>query len=498
MCETKFCSMSGKRSDLSVGEKRDILKRYDVLPKCSQRKAASILGVSQPLLCKMLKNRNNIENQEELNLPTTRKRKRAGKCVQVEEMLLRWFVQARTSCLPVTNAILFDKALSIASQLGIQDFSPTDGWLTRWKSRNNIAFYKTTIEKRNLVTSCNKNWMDNFLQDILPRYDTNDVYNMAETGLYFRALPYLTIDSKSVNVSECHKYQMHRLTVLLVCNMTGSDKKRPLVIGKSQNPRCFQNVKMLPVDYLANSNAWMTSIIFTDFLKEWDKSLNQRKILLLLDNCSAHPKINLDNIILMFLPSDSSIILPLHLGIINTVKTSYRKLMGSYIAVDGDEDHISASQLSQKITVLEAVHMIAESWEKVSPTVIQNCFCKAGFSLQSFNNLDNNEFLESGDTYLQNWVNIDSNCPTFGPFSDTDSIKSYFTYGNTNPRENNKKKGSEDNNVPTIKEVRAAVETLKASIQQFGNEETFKLFYKLKANIENQLQHSYDQTKLLN
>lgn len=126
-------------------------------------------------------------------------------------------------------------------------------------------------------------------------------------------------------------------------------------------------------DYLVNSNAWMTSIIFTNFLKEWDKTLKKRKILLLLDNCTAHPKINLDNIrnniVLKFLPMDSSFILPLHLGIINTVKTNYRRSMYFYIAVDGDKDHISTSQVSQKITILEAVYMIAESWEKVSPVI---------------------------------------------------------------------------------------------------------------------------------
>lgn len=47
----------------------------------------------------------------------------------------------------------------------------------------------------------------------------------------------------------------------------------------------------------------------------------------------------------------------------------------------------------------------------------------------------------------------------------------------------------------TVIEVRAAVEILKTSIQQFGNEETFKLFYKLKAIIGNQLQYSYDEIK---
>jgi len=143
--------MSGKRIDLSIQEKRDILKRYDGLKKCSQRQAASILGVSQPLLCKMLKDRYYIESNKEFNLPITRKRLRSGKCVKVEEGLLRWFVQAKTSDVMVTNADLFDKASSIATQLGVEDFIPTDGWLSRWKSRNNIVPHKNVENKKGVI-----------------------------------------------------------------------------------------------------------------------------------------------------------------------------------------------------------------------------------------------------------------------------------------------------------------------------------------------------------
>nr|XP_021003160.2 uncharacterized protein LOC110283023 [Parasteatoda tepidariorum] len=44
--------------------------------------------------------------------------------------------------------------------------------------------------------------------------------------------------------------------------MNGNEKLKPLVIGKSKRPRCFKNVKSLPVEYEANSNAWMTTMIW--------------------------------------------------------------------------------------------------------------------------------------------------------------------------------------------------------------------------------------------
>ena len=42
------------------------------------------------------------------------------------------------------------------------------------------------------------------------------------------------------------KKMKERLTILLACNADGSDELTPLVIGKSQNPRCFKNVRKLP------------------------------------------------------------------------------------------------------------------------------------------------------------------------------------------------------------------------------------------------------------
>ena len=50
-----------KRIDLSLQES---VERYDKLPKMSQRNAAVHLKISQPLLCKILKNRSNIETSQ--------------------------------------------------------------------------------------------------------------------------------------------------------------------------------------------------------------------------------------------------------------------------------------------------------------------------------------------------------------------------------------------------------------------------------------------------
>jgi len=121
------------------------------------------------------------------------------------------------------------------------------------------------------------------------------------------------------------------VTVLLCANSTGSEKLKPILIGKSKNPRCFKNVRVenLPIQYESNAKAWMTSELFSKFCFNWDRKLKKdgRKILLLLDNCSAHPQeIHLTQIKLVFLPANTaSIIQPIDAGVIKNLKYFYRK-----------------------------------------------------------------------------------------------------------------------------------------------------------------------------
>jgi hypothetical protein len=57
------------------------------------------------------------------------------------------------------------------------------------------------------------------------------------------------------------------------------EKRDLLVIGKSKNPRCFKGVRILSVDYYSNANAWMTSVIFNDWLVKWYLELKGKNCL---------------------------------------------------------------------------------------------------------------------------------------------------------------------------------------------------------------------------
>lgn len=158
----------------------------------------------------------------------------------------------------------------------------------------------------------------------------------------------------------------------------------PLVIGKSNRPRSFRHldISKLPVIWRANKSAWMTSLIFTEWLQGINKLMisQQRKILLFIDNCTAHPHMNLSNVELKFFPvNTTSLLQPLDQGIIQNFKTIYRKYFLKSVIASTMVCN-SATEIAKSISILDAIHMIKRAVDEIKQSTVMNCFAKAGFS----------------------------------------------------------------------------------------------------------------------
>ena len=96
-------------------------------------------------------------------------------------------------------------------------------------------------------------------------YEPRNIYNMDETGLFYRALPDKTLRVKGEACSGGKKSK-DRITLALCVNMEAEFEKL-LVIGKSAKPRCFKNIRQakLPMTWRFNKKAWMNSVLFTGF-----------------------------------------------------------------------------------------------------------------------------------------------------------------------------------------------------------------------------------------
>ena len=123
----------------------------------------------------------------------------------------------------------------------------------------------------------------------------------------------------------------------------------------------------------------MTSDLFEEWVRELDREFQHedKKIALIVDNCPAHPDINnLKAIELVFLPPNTtSHTLPMHQGVIWSLKLKYRILSVRRIitALENDEDMPSFS-------VLDAMKMLVLAWKSITEETTINCFSKAGIS----------------------------------------------------------------------------------------------------------------------
>ena len=89
------------------------------------------------------------------------------------------------------------------------------------------------------------------VQQITYRYSERDIFNMDETGLFYRAISDKTLTLKGQWCKD-GKFANQRLTIALCANLCG-EKEQPLVIHTAVHPRCFKNTNIsLRVSWHAN------------------------------------------------------------------------------------------------------------------------------------------------------------------------------------------------------------------------------------------------------
>ena len=357
----------------------------------SQREAASKLNISQSTIQRILKERQEIEQSAN----SARKRFRTGRTPDVDAAVVNWIHDALERNAPLSGPLVMQKAEELAKQLNHSTFKANDGWFHRFKKREGLVHKRLYREGQTVNTLSHDcwtntlshdhsfnmpspdhafdvpshdhlfdmsshdhsidmlsrdNWIDRAWPELRQAYFDEDIWSTKESEIYLRASP----DDKT---GKCKK----GITVLFTCSMTG-DKKT------------------LPVAYDAGSSSWMTGNLFSSWLREWDRELRSqhRHILLLLDNHSTlPPNIELTNIRVSFFPPNTTSVLQ-PCDIIRTVKAH----MHMCRSLSGDMENAShpavASDVAEKIPLLDAIHRLNQVWEDVEPVSIRNSWVKCG------------------------------------------------------------------------------------------------------------------------
>ena len=403
--------------NLPLHEKVDLLNRIKELPPGTTNvKICQMFGIPKSTLSRIIKSEEKI--RENFRYCKYFKRYMPCKDPDVDEMLKDWFYAARAKGMVINKSILRDKADELAHKLGRTEFCATHGWLSRWQVRHNVSF-KKGHENLCMGVPSVKDWFAKVLPELMNEFGPDDIYHATEMGLFYKATPDATFQfSLEKSLGDSGK-DLEQVTVLVCSNMTGCDKRKLLVIGENKNPPCFAfsilDINRLPVTYKASESAMMTAGIFEDWLNEWDSRLRaeDRKILVLVEMCSAHPPVTtLNNIRLEFLPScTGSVAHPLHQGVIKKLKTLYRIEILRFV-----QSHVEASVLQQtdatsvnvspKITLLEAVQFLAKSWRAVKKSAISAGFVKAGFRVPGEKETDSISMEMDADELECHWLTL--------------------------------------------------------------------------------------------
>jgi hypothetical protein len=182
-------------------------------------------------------------------------------------------------------------------------------------------------ERGDVKNETMEEWLDK-LPAVCSGYSPENIFNMDETGLFYRAT---TKNTYHIKGDDCASGKMSkdRVTVALCASMTG-EKLKPLLIGKSENPRCVSKIKTdsLPVDYKFNNKSWMNSKLFESWISKVNKIMRRQKrqIVLFNDIAPSHPNLTYSNVTLKFFPANTtSKSQPMDQGIIQTTKLKFRK-----------------------------------------------------------------------------------------------------------------------------------------------------------------------------
>lgn len=353
-----------------------------------------------------------IELAEITSLSLQRKSLRPPAFPKIEDELLIFVNFARCCKLPITQAVLQHKALMIRDNLEkniasnqilehhkLSKFTASIGWVQNFIRRHALRSVGLHGEGGSASAAQVADKMSE-LKAKLRSYDVDCIYNVDETGLFYKLLPrrtYITEEEnrKTIRGTKAMKSK-DRITAYVCTNGDGSRKLPMAIIGKAKNPRCFR-LGQPPVPYFSQKNSWSDTLTFKRWFYEvflpFIRKATSRPCVLLMDNCGPHGtdlKDSRNQVTIMTLPPNCTAIhQPMDLGIIAAWKVRYCWMLLRKIVLDIETRQQRRESNRALIAgmkgideghdphLLDVSKMVEESWSNVSQSTIARCWVKA-------------------------------------------------------------------------------------------------------------------------
>ncbi|KAF7347008.1 DDE-domain-containing protein [Mycena venus] len=346
------------------------------------------LRLKQPKISDWVRNEAKIRLEFSQSVSKAVKRMRQTQHPQVTEMLELWVEQAMRDKIQLNGEVLRQKWKQFADLCGVPEderLALSTGWLERTKHRLGLREFKRHGEAASadpIAVEMERERVKKLIEK--GGYKARDVYNMDETGLFYGFAPDRGLSNEK---SSGVKGSKVRLTYAFAVNADGSHKLEPFVIGKAKQPRSFdrRTAAALGFYYRNNAKAWMTTVLYREWITKWDAELRlaNRRVLLLQDNFSAHnPPDDLTNItVVNFTANLTAHVQPLDGGIIRCFKAHYRSRF-TQRAIDNYDRGITPADI-YNINQLEGMRIAAAAWREVDASTIRHCWRHVGILPES-------------------------------------------------------------------------------------------------------------------
>jgi len=274
---------------------------------------------------------------------------RKGHYAGVDDRLREWLVateQLDQKTVPISFGLLRAKAVEIGRALKLDDFRASRGYLRGFLSLTGIKSVRLHGQGGAVDKEAAERGME-VVRKRLEAYRAEDIFNMDETGIFFRCVPsqsYLSTGARRETRGVKSMKSKDRVTLVFCTNASGTEKLPIAIIGKSKAPLCFRGAGHTPpVPFFDHSNAWMDA---TRFQKWFDRVFvpgtvaeRSRRVALIMDNAPSHgSEVGHPHVEFIFLLHNSTARhQPMDDGVIAAVKRGYlRRFLGRTVAALGD------------------------------------------------------------------------------------------------------------------------------------------------------------------
>ena len=221
--------------------------------------------------------------------------------MELDLQLLEWMLDERTAGRPVSNLDLKEQARTIGGTIEeLEGFQGSDGFIRRWKRRNNVAIRRGTNESQKLPEEFGAMVTD--FKELVQLKRTDEDYidvhigNMDQTMCRFDMAPKATnhtIGDRTVRIAATGGSKKG-FTVALAGLANGTKLPAFVVFREGRNavipPRVMANLHVPQnVRLTASQNGWMTGDKMASWVNRvWGANEDDVRRLLILDQARIH------------------------------------------------------------------------------------------------------------------------------------------------------------------------------------------------------------------